>query len=84
MVEAEVDEPSQVDGGDPQRQSGAVRFDTSVADSTVSVGDDPGYGTFDHGPVLAVVGNDGVVGPGLPGGDEFVVVVRDGEAPTGL
>ena len=31
-------------------------FETAVADPAVAVGDEPGDGAFDHGPVLAVVG----------------------------
>lgn len=50
----------------------------------MSVRDDPRDGAFDHGSMLAVVGDQGVVGPGSAGGDEFVVVPRDLESPTVL
>ena len=80
VVEAEVDESAEVDRGDSEGELGAVGFDAAVADPASSVGDDPGDGTFDHGPVLAVVGDDLRVGPGMTGGDEFVVVISDGEA----
>lgn len=76
-VAAEVEEASQVDGGDPGGQSDAVSFDAAVGDSPVAVGDEPGEGPFDHGPVLAVVVDAGAVSPvGLGRCEEVVVVAK--------
>ena len=50
VVEAEVDESTQVDGGDPDVETGLVAGEAVVADSAVAVGDEPGDGAFDHGP----------------------------------
>ena len=57
----------------------AVAFDAAVADSAVAVGDEPGDGSFDHGPVLPVVGEPFTVTPGLAGASEVVVVFADVE-----
>ena len=40
--EPEVDESTQVDGGGTDTESDTVAFHASVADSSVSVGDQPG------------------------------------------
>ena len=50
----------------------------------MAAGDDPGDGPFNHGPVLAVVGDEGTVTPGPSRCDEFVVVLGEFEVPTGL
>ena len=75
--ESEVDESAQVDGGGSEAQSDAVAFDASVADPSVSVGDEPGDGSFDHGPVLAVVVQVLSVAPPSTGGGENLVVFTD-------
>jgi hypothetical protein len=77
VVEAEVEESPEVDGGDAGGQADAVAFDASVADSPVVVGDEPGDGAFDHGPVLAVVLDTGPAAHAGSGGGEELVVVAD-------
>ena len=56
--DAEVDESSEVDRGDAGGECELVAFDAAVADTSVSAGDEPRDGSFDHGPVLAVVVGD--------------------------
>ena len=74
MVQAEVDEPAQVDGGGSQAQPEAVAFHAAVADSAVSVGHDPGERAFHHGAVVAVgVDTDAVAPVGSGSDEEFVV-----------
>lgn len=58
---------------DEPHQGGGII--TSVADSSIVVGDEPGDGALDHGSVLAVVGDTGSGAPAGPGGDVEVVVV---------
>ncbi len=77
VVEAEVDEAAEVDGGNAGGEAVLVAFDASVADAPVAFGDEPGDGSFDHGPVLAVVADEVTVSPGPAGGDEFGVVGVD-------
>ena len=55
VMEAEVEESSEVDRGGSDVKGLPVAFDTAVADSAVAVGDEPGDGSFDHGSVLPVV-----------------------------
>ncbi len=55
VVEAEVEESSEVDRRGSVADADAVAFDATEPDPAVSVGDEPGDGAFDHGPVLAVV-----------------------------
>ena len=43
----------------------------------MAVGDEPGDGSFDHGPPLAVVVGEVAVAPCTSGFDEFVVVFAD-------
>ena len=44
VVDAEVDETAQVDGGGSVGETELVGGDASVADSSVAVGDEPGDG----------------------------------------
>ena len=69
VVESEVDESSQVDGSDPGSEGGVVAGDAAVADSAVTVGDEPGDGAFDHGSPAAVVSGEVSVSPGSPDQD---------------
>ena len=41
VVEAQVDEPPEVDGGDPEGELCPVGFYASISDPSMSVGDDP-------------------------------------------
>ncbi len=84
VVEAEVDEPAEVDGGDAQGELRPVGFDALVTDPAVPVGNDPREGAFDHGPILAVVVDEHATVPCSSRGDEFVVVVGDSEAASVL
>jgi hypothetical protein len=52
VVEAEVQESSEVDRGSAGGECLAIAFDASVADSAVAAGDQPGDGSFDHRSVL--------------------------------
>ena len=79
MIKTEVDEALKVHGRGPDRECGAVGFDTSVADSSMAMGDDPGDGSFDHGTVLAVVGGADAVGSVEAGLGEELVVGADPE-----
>jgi hypothetical protein len=56
VVESQVDEPSQVDGGHSEGELCLVGFDPSKADPPVVFAHDPGDGSFHHGSVLSVVG----------------------------
>ena len=73
--EAEVAEPSRVQGGGSDREAELVAFDAAVADAAVAVAGEPGDGSFDQWSVGSVVRGDiGVGSPALPvGGEEFVV-----------
>ena len=51
MVEAEVEEPAEVDGRGSGAEAEAIAFDASEPDAAVPVGDEPGDGAFDHGSV---------------------------------
>jgi hypothetical protein len=75
-VEAEVEEASEVDGGGSDAEGEAVAVDAAVSAAAVAVGDEPGDGAFDHGPVLSVVvDEDGVASPSAPVcGQEFVML----------
>jgi hypothetical protein len=75
-VEAQVDEPAQVDRGDPHCELCPVLVDASIPHSAMPVGDDPRYAPFDHGPVLPVVGHERLVVPCSSGGNKLIVVVR--------
>ncbi len=81
MVEAQVDESSQVDRGDSLCELCPVRLAASASDSAVSVCDHPCNGAFDHGPVLAIVVEERLVAPGLASGDKLVIMFRDRETP---
>lgn len=84
VVEAEVDEPSEVDGGDTGGEAVVVAGHAPVADAAMTAGDEPGDGTFDHGPPLAVVRSEVAVAPGSAGFDELVVVFIDAQNPSVL
>jgi len=76
-AEAEVEEPSQVDGGGSDGEGLAVAFDSSVADSTVAVGDEPGDGSLDHRSVLPVVGETVTASPFRSSCGEVMIVFGD-------
>src|SRR4051812_44749189 len=82
VVESEVDESAQVDGRDPDAETVVVALHTAVADSPVAFGDEPGDGAFDHGPPLSVVVDEVTVGPRSTGGDEFGVMVAEGQCSS--
>ena len=84
VMEAEVEESSEVDCGGSDAEGLAVAFDASVADSAVAVGDEPGNGSFDHGPVLAVVVESLTFAPSGAGIGEESVVFADEDRPAGL
>ncbi len=83
--EAEVDESAEVQHCSSGRQGDAVAVGTSVADTAVSVGDEPRNGSFDHGPILPVVVEVVSLAPlGACLGEELVVVAdREDPAPGG-
>ena len=83
-METEVEESSEVDCGGSDAEGLAVAFDAAVADSAVAVGDEPGNGSFDHGPVVAVVGESLTLAPSGAGGGEESVVFADEHRPAGL
>src|SRR5215467_4328885 len=65
--EAEVEQPAQVEGGGAGVDPPVVRCDAAVGHSAAASADSdqPGDGSFDHGPVLSVgVAQVGVGGPG--------------------
>src|SRR6266498_2161977 len=76
---SEVDESAQVDRSGAQREAVVVALDAAVADPAMSVCDEPGDGTFDHGSPLPVVVGEVAVAPSAAGCDEFGVVVTDVE-----
>lgn len=84
MVETQVDESSQVDGGHSESKLGLVGFDSSVADPPMVFTYEPGYGSFHHGPVLSVIIGELSCRPCSAGLDQFRVVGRDVEHPTVL
>ena len=78
-IEAEVEEPAEVDRGGSDRQSESVGVDSSVSAAAVAVGDEPGDRSFDHRPMLLVVVDEIGVG-GLAGavrGEELIVFADD-------
>ena len=72
--ESEVDESSQVDGRDAQRESELILLDATESHPPVVVGDEPRDGTFDHRSELAVVVFEVALAPGPAGFYEFGVV----------
>ena len=70
--------------GDPVGEAELVAFDAAVADAAVAAGDEPGDGSFDHGPPLPVVVGEVAVAPRSAGFDEFGVVIADVEHPSVL
>ena len=79
-----MDESAEVDRGDSERETELVAFDAAVADAAVTVGDEPGDGSFDHRSPLAVVVGEVAVAPGTSSVDEFGVVFADVECAAGL
>lgn len=84
MVEAEVDEPAEVERGEPGGEPLLVAVHAAVADLAVPAGDEPGDGAFDHGPVLSVVVEHDRVAPRGAGVDQLVVVFADVDLASGL
>ena len=79
-VEAEVAEPSKVQGGGSDGEREVVAFDAAIADSAVSVAGEPGDGSFDQWSVLPVVGDEAGIGsPALSVGGEELIVDADRE-----
>jgi len=74
VVEAQVDEPSEVDRGDAKRQAVVVALDAAVADAPAAVCDEPGDGPLDHRPPSAVVLGEVAVSPSPSRFDELVVM----------
>src|SRR5712692_505962 len=75
VVEPEIDEPSQVDRGDPVGQSQLVSSDPPVADPAVAGGNQPGAGTLHHGAKLSV-GTLELLGASLSSGARQQIVVE--------
>jgi hypothetical protein len=75
--EVKAEKSAEVDRGGPQRETELVAFDAAVADAAVTTSDEPGDGSFDHGPPLPVVVGEVAVAPGTSGFDEFSVVFAD-------
>jgi hypothetical protein len=84
VVEAEVDESAQVERGDSVSEAELVAFDAAVADASVTVGDEPGNGSFDHWSPVPVVVCEVAVAPRAAGFDEGGVVLADVEGASGL
>ena len=74
MLESEVDQSSEVDGGDAQRKTQLVPLDAAEADPSVPVGHEPGDRPFDHRSPLSVVRDEVPFTPGPSGLDEFRIV----------
>jgi hypothetical protein len=57
MLEAEIDEPAEVDGRHSQRKTELIAADASVANPAMVVGHQPGDRSLDHGAPTAVAGD---------------------------
>ena len=63
VLDSEVDQPPEVDGGDPQRQSELVSRHSSEPDPPMIVGHQPGDGSFHHRSPAAVVLSEVTLSP---------------------
>ena len=68
-ISAPLAESSEIHGGHSESKPLLVASHTSVADSAVGAGDDPGDGPFDHRPPTAVVVDEDGVPAGAAGYD---------------
>ena len=82
VAETEVDQPSEVDGGDAQRETELVPLHTSKSDSPVVVGHQPGDRSFHHRSPSSVVLGEVAFSPRPTGLDQFVVVRSEVERAT--
>src|SRR5919202_5557206 len=85
VVESEVDQPAEVEGGHPGVQPPVVGGHAAVAQFAAAAfrADQPGDGAFDHGPVLAVgLAQVVPVGPVAAGLAQQRVVLVQVEGPT--
>jgi hypothetical protein len=76
VVETEVDESLEVDGGCSVGEPDAVPGEAAVGDAAAG-SDEPGEAAFDHRSELSVVVGVLAVAPGSAGFDEIGVVWRD-------
>lgn len=82
MIEAEVDEPAEVDRGAAVGEPDLAAGDPPVADLAAAAAHEPGDGSFDHGAVSLVgLGELGGEGVCLRGGHQIGVLV-DAERTT--
>src|SRR6266542_1943656 len=82
VVQAQGDQPSKVDRGDPERQPQLVAKDAAVANPAVAIGDEPGDRALDHRAVSSIRALERL-GLGVePCADHEVVMGVNGHHPT--
>ena len=72
MVEPEVDQSSEVDGGDAEGETELVPFHAAVPDPAVIVGHQPCDGPLDHRSQSAVLLGEVPFTPSPAGLDQFI------------
>ena len=81
-VESEVDQPSEVDGGDAQRETELIPLHSSEPDPPVVVGHQPGDGSLHHRSPSSVVLGEVALSPCSAGLDQLFVVRMEMESPA--
>src|SRR5271163_854235 len=84
VVQTEVDQPSEVDGGDAQRETELVSLHTSESDSPMVVGHQPCDRSFHHRTPSSVVLGEVALPPCATRLDQLCVVRVQVKGPAGL